>query len=236
MGTCNRINKDPLITPAKLQIVIRGKHITRNIKHKIRSNYMDKELQNQTIRNNNWTIDTFHQVNWKSHGIAHNKHTNKRFNKKFCHGILPTAYIKQQHKETCLNTCPSCNEAIETNEHLFFCNHIKRKTWRTQFLIKLAKKLEKMNTEYTLLNILVKGIETYLLQEEPHYEQYTDKYTRLIIIQNNMGWNNLLKGRFSLEWSKIQIEHKKTLSHLEGKSTRWMEKVIAFLWTKINDL
>lgn len=81
MGTVNHVNKSLLITPTKLQIIIRRKHITRNIKHKIRFNYADKELQNQIIRNNNWIIDTFYQVNWKLHGFAHNKHTNKRFNK-----------------------------------------------------------------------------------------------------------------------------------------------------------
>ena len=108
---------------------------------------------------------------------------------------------QQKKKETDLATCHSCNDASETNEHVFLCPAEKRQEWRTQFLIKLQKYLDTIKTENTIMIIVINGLEQYVKQQSLQPNDYSDRYTTLIQRQNTIGWFNLLKGQFTKEWS-----------------------------------
>ena len=57
------IKQGTLIIPAKLQMRINNKEITRNIRQSIRFQYSTEQLQLYIKKKNNWTDNIFHSVN-----------------------------------------------------------------------------------------------------------------------------------------------------------------------------
>lgn len=53
MKTCEEIKIGPLIKPTKLQVIVKGKHITWNLKSIIKFNYGSKQLEDYIIKENN---------------------------------------------------------------------------------------------------------------------------------------------------------------------------------------
>ena len=101
------IKQGTLIIPAKLQMRINNKEITRNIRQSIRFQYNTDQLQLYIIKKNNWTDQVFYSVNWKASRKAQNKIKSlvkQIFCIKWCHNLVPTSYIKHKRKETCLDT------------------------------------------------------------------------------------------------------------------------------------
>lgn len=204
MELCTIIETGHLISTAKIQVIVHGKHITRGFKHMIRFNFGTKQLEQQITQANEWLPATFSQVNWTTHRLAHNKHSSTKFNKKLYHRLLPAVQIKHQQKASNLATCQSCSYAIETNEHIFLYPILKQTEWQTQFLIKLRKYSEKIGTNYTLLAVLFKGLTFYFKQLRFDPTWYTEKYSALIHQQNQIGWFNLLRSPYSTRWTNIQ--------------------------------
>ena len=102
------IKQGTLIIPAKLQMRIDNKEITRNIRQSIRFKYSAEQLQLYIMKKTNWTDQEFHSVNWEASRRAHNKIKSlvqQRFCSKWCHKVVPTAYIEHKRKEASLDTC-----------------------------------------------------------------------------------------------------------------------------------
>ena len=67
------IKQGTLIIPAKLQMRIDNKEITRNIRQSIRFKYSAEQLQLYIMKKNNWTDQDFYSVNWEASRQAHKK-------------------------------------------------------------------------------------------------------------------------------------------------------------------
>ena len=75
------------------------------------------------IKKNCWIDQVFYSVNWEASRRAQNKIKSlvkQRFIIKWCHNLVPTAYIKHKRKEACLDTCPTYKTTIETNEQWYY--------------------------------------------------------------------------------------------------------------------
>ena len=68
-----------------------------------------------------------------------------------------------------------------------------------------------------LSDILYDGMARFHRQIEPiDPSRYPPRYTRLIDTQNMIGWDQLYKGRWSIEWSKAQEGFIKRNHHIVG--------------------
>ena len=78
---------------------------------------------------------------------------------------------------------------------------------------------------------MIIGVNLYFHQQTINPESYSEKYAKLLRCQNKIGWFNLLKGRFSKEWSIIQHNHEGT-----QQPTGWLTKVIRYIWKETHQL
>eukprot|EP00957_Ditylum_brightwellii_P108921 8309442-Ditylum_brightwellii.AAC.1 len=100
--------------------------------------------------------------------------------------------------------CPVCATEIETWEHMFQCKHDTTCTARLHMIGKLGIGLKKMKTNNMC------GVET----TPPHIprDELGDLLSNAVVDQNELGWDNLIKGQISKTWGHAQAVHFKVFN------------------------
>ena len=104
-------------------------------------------------------------------------------------------------------SCPSCTEPIETRSHVYLCPAQSRASWRASFLAKLRKRLEELNTRLDLQELLLEGIKAQLEGRADNTIHVPSSVQDLHEAQQAIGWEQILKGRMSEQWSQEQQHH-----------------------------
>jgi hypothetical protein len=169
----------------------------------------DTPLYDYIVARNGWTRNLADAIDWDAHGRAIKKQNKKRIHiTKLVHDILPTnAHIHRGYPQ--MQCCIMCGGVtIEDRDHILRCPHSARAQWRADTIKILEIKCIALNTERGLARILVQGLCNWLNQQEPpNPAEYPQKYNKLIYQQNAMGWRQLVNGRMSREWARIQADH-----------------------------
>jgi hypothetical protein len=88
-----------------------------------------------------------------------------------------------------------------------------------------------------LLDILREGLLCWLSTKSIDSTPYPPRYQRLLKQQHSIGWNNLIRGKFSEEWSYLQQQyctrHNRTTSHSQ---CQWLTKLLQTIWYRIHTL
>ena len=78
------------------------------------------------------------------------------------------------------------------------------------------------------------------LQNDPLFNMPTTNrkasFELLVSSQNGIGWDHLLRGRFSHHWVQIQqdhIDHDHKVSSKKFTGKRWLQQVINHIWTHL---
>lgn len=108
--------------------------------------------------------------------------------------------------------CCSCWVDCETDDHLLQCpNRSRKRNEIYQVLISLSPKMDPV-----LHDILRDGMHKYLNGHEQTFYavDYPAErgYRRLQESQRAIGWNNLLRGKYSTHWRRIQRRYKQDQS------------------------
>jgi len=124
----------------------------------------------------------------------------------------------------------TCGE-IETNDHLFECQ--SKKEWRKEMYKQLHKHLKETNTASTITSTLLQGLRT-------HYEHDDKEINIQEQRQNDIGWNNIMRGWLVKTWQveqekHIREKHKNDASKHE-KSKQWSTYLIEFFWQQGHQL
>ena len=61
-------------------------------------------------------------------------------------------------------------------------------------------------------------------------------YATLVNQQTAIGWHNLLRGHFSLQWQTIQNAFIHTRGETSHKTARWTNTVIDTIWSSVHQL
>jgi hypothetical protein len=130
--------------------------------------------------------------------------------------------------------CPACTTAVETTWQILSC--AKRNDWRTTLIKDLKNTLQHTDMQPDLSLMIIQGIRGALL--DPNYqmqeEQRKPRFKQIVKEQNQIGWNQLFKGRFSHKW--VQCQHIHTQLEPGTDSTQqsgeiWLKRVLNRLWT-----
>ena len=88
--------------------------------------------------------------------------------------------------------------------------------------------------------ILMVGIQG-ALRDDPLFNMPTTNrevsFELLVSAQNDIGWDHLLRGRFSHHWVQIQqnhIDHEDEVSSKKFTGQRWLKQVLNHLWTHLH--
>jgi hypothetical protein len=132
--------------------------------------------------------------------------------------------------------CPSCRRDVETSWHIISCPN--RNEWRKTLLSDLDDTLRLTNTQPDLTIILLQGIRGALLDSEYQMALGTreKRFFYLVEAQNAIGWDHLLKGRFSHHWllcQQLHIHLDPDIDSNTASSEQWLKRVLKSLWTSL---
>jgi hypothetical protein len=199
----------PMDPDTVIQFHIKGRTITRDFKKTVRTMIQLPPLRRFYCERFGWSEETLETIDWDIFRPVYKKHLASKgiqWLHKYCIKKLPTGERIHKRDHFHDKRCASCWHSIEDDDHLFQCK--KRKSQRKQ-IIKQVNILRN-TVDPILCDILKEGLLSYFMGEcttttmlRIRGQEGMSRYNLLIDEQLVIGWDNLLRGKFSKQW-KIQ--------------------------------
>jgi hypothetical protein len=223
----------------KAMLYIEGQPTTSKETISMRNAYLSQNLRDYMIGRERWKERTPDKIWWEPHKRAIKKlnDTDKTRIQKFIHRGLPTnKKINDRDKEHPA-MCPSCSE-IETNEHLQCCKNPKRITIRRTTRTNLNKNMEKYDIHVKIKECILLGTGQWISKQETKINKNELSFTpegeinKAIDDQNEIGWDNFIRGRLSNRWESIQSQRYTATKAKEKHRdpTIWATSLITTMW------
>ena len=132
--------------------------------------------------------------------------------------------------------CPSCTSQVEDRSHLMTCPATSQAKWRTECISNIRKEIDKHNTAHPIKELLLEGLNTVLNNQSANNIQVNPEVADVAAAQAAIGWNQILKGRFSKLWVMTQDRHmgQQTNSRVNGLMwTTRVKELILVEWLKM---
>lgn len=206
---------------------IRHRATTEPLREYIREKYGFSEMIMSTI-------------NWKAHGKALKAMIKKRIHiTKLVHECLPT--MERLNKfDGSKKMCPGCAVCVETRDHILKCKATGRRQWREKFFQAINEFHAKEDTSPLLRNLWNEAVGDWMTSDDEIEFQaspilFHNDVRAVIFHQNTIGWRQIINGRFSVEWSRIQDDYYARKRYQSGKNDRrrgqqWQIKLIRLIW------
>jgi len=202
--------KVPVLPTSGCQIELPKGTLTHNCKLELKNARCAPELQAKLQAKHSWNADIFNDIDWTAHGRALRRHEKHRVTLiKYLHDMLPVGKLVNKMDPKYPPHCPSCACPLETRLHLFYCNNPTRKKWRDNFCTALHKYMDDNNTAMPIqhfVRVVLKALcfapagYDQRIPDDPMYQDLKDN-------QSAIGWREILKGRLTKTFSRIQDEH-----------------------------
>ena len=181
-------------------------------------------MHNYYEKKHSWTNDTLMSVDWIAYKGAQKqyRHSDTAFTTKLCCRWLPTYKHLHKMKAVDSNKCLKC-DCVEDQKHIFQCDHWKK--WKQSFIMGLKTLLVKYNTETTVHDGIVSGLEAWLDNRENTYSWDPQKL---------IGWEQGFTGFLSDKWGERQAKHYHSIGKWKQTAYTWGMKLIQFMWQHAN--
>ena len=222
-GVGAQFDLDGKTVTAHYRTIARDARRTQAIKERIQTKF---EMSDAAIQ----------QIDWESHNMAVTRSQQSQpFIVKMIHQLLPIGTaIHRYDPVKYLITCPTCQAHDETFDHFFHCSHSSRQSWKSDMRKELLQYTDKTQTCVALQEILLTGIHSWLYQLPFPDNQFSPQWQELITSQSDIGWKQLLMGRFSNKWTELQYKHlkqqRKPITNT-NHGTIWLSSIINIIWT-----
>jgi hypothetical protein len=199
----------PLDPDTAIQFHIKGRTITRDFKKAVREIINLPMIKKYYCERFGWSENIFDRVDWDVFRPVYKKYMTSKgiqWVHKFCIKKLPTGERIHKRDHFHDKRCASCWHTNEDDDHIFQC--IQRRSLRK----KIVKQINIMRTtvDPRLCDILQEGLTAYFKGESTtnamlriRGQEGMERYSLLIDEQVVIGWDNILRGKFSQQW-KIQ--------------------------------
>jgi hypothetical protein len=231
------VPKVALFPTAQCQLIIDGKSITRKIPQAIRHQAGLNDIQTYLMERNNWSEDTFSEVDWEAHGKAHSHHREQRcYLIKLCHRHLPTGQTLHRRDDKYPARCPGCGNSDESHDHFIGCAAVSRIKWRLQLLATLKKQLQVTKTAETLQDLILDVIDKAIAGRPI---SVAGPFAHILRSQERIGWRAMLHGYWSIEWQKAYtasytiptVENTKERNKRHVAMALWQKRIIQTTWS-----
>ena len=232
-------SKAPLLPTAKIQLNLPAGTVTHKLKRTIRLARRAPPLAQKLKKDNNWSDHLFEDINWEASRRALRRLRKAKVQLvKYLNNVIPVGKLVHTYNPKYPAGCPSCEEPIETRDHLYQCPAQSRVDWRVSFIAKLRQKLEKLNTRMDLQELLLEGVKATIEGRDANTIHVPPSVQDLYTTQTEIGWTQLLKGRISQQWSHEQQRH---LGRFDKKNNgmTWATDVIQLIlesWLQLWEL
>jgi hypothetical protein len=209
--------------------------ITYQMKKQVKEAKTSPQLKAHMCKKNGWEPAILEMIAWEPHRRAINRHAKQKVTMvKFLHGITPVGKRLSKYDKKYSAQCPSCEEPMETQEHLYQCTHPTRQQWRDQFKEALKHVMEKYGTPNTMKELWLEGIHKGMTGDNTPIEDSPD-IREIIEAQEKIGWNQMLQGRIAHQWIEKQKEAMATPTKRKNSMT-WATEMISTIfeyWLKL---
>jgi hypothetical protein len=163
---------------------------------------------------------------------------------KYIHRRLPCNIREYTYYEYKSPICSTCKIEIETQNHVLQCTGCdKRHKLKKNYLLSVYNIMEKLNTNDELARVIVMCISAWLCgQEIPRFKDIsTGELSGLEEAYNDqakIGWEHMLRGRWSIKWGNIYNISKKTRESSQPNlsAEKWGKDIIVLTWRFALDL
>jgi hypothetical protein len=234
------------IPSSRATLNINGLAVTSGQSASMRQIYHSIQMREFLENSNNWNGNTIDTVWWKVHGPAIAAMGQEKTTiQKFIHGRLPCNQRNNKYYPYKPSLCSTCTEdTIEEQLHFLKCKCCpERQSRRERFLKELKNNLISLGTHETTTRVLMYNISS-CINDEPIKELHeiapdaSIYFKSTIHKQQKIGWEQLLKGRFSIKWGELynhNIENDKQKITLKD-AEQWGKKIILIIWKFVADM
>ena len=219
-------NREPPLPSNPIQLLIDDNSITSKYKSKIRVASTFPALKEYLCHRFDWDPVSVDDIDWTLF-----VQITKSFPKqhtiivKHIHAIAPTGHIAHRHRDTLTAQCPACPCPHEDNNHVMLCPATTRANWRSETISAIIQ-CSSDHSDPILKSLLQRGLEAFH-ERRPGVDdrQYPARYTTLIRQQNALGWDQLYRGRWSIQWSRLHHLYAREQMHWTPKhrdGDRWV--------------
>jgi hypothetical protein len=164
-----------LFPDSKVQLLLSGTSVTRNLSGAIRKHQGYCNLVPYMLERYGWTDAVTASVDWDGFAAAYKSSFQQRkFVFKFCTKLLPTGKTLHRRKSRFNDRCPACSSPQESNDHLFQCPDISCQRWRSSTTSSLRQRLENHGTNPVLVDIMMAGLDSYFQAKPFDYSEFTE--------------------------------------------------------------
>jgi hypothetical protein len=225
-----------------ITVLFNGQPLRRDLTTVINELEYAQPLRQKLLKDNDWTEDQLHSIDWESFQKAIRKilRSHRISISKLSHQLWNTNVQNNKfYGETAL--CPICTTIPETIHHIYQCCHSSAKAHFTECLKSLENSLRPTTprelTEHIIAalkqwNSGIKPISPTKGSRLPAHLPLNEAWTT----QEELGWDAFARGHISIHWREaFQTLHrpKKTSSHHQHTATidKWTSSLIRLLWT-----
>ena len=214
-----------LLPHAGVQLQFPTGTLTSQYKRALREARTTPALRESLKSKYGWTDEIFDDVNWEAMRLALRRLKGHRITLlKHINNISPVGKLVHTYDPKYPQSCPSCEELIETRYHLYECSGVHRLEWRRSFYQKLAKELSGLNTMDSIRELLVRALKAMIEGEDVESIAVPEGLEELAAAQSAIGWRELFKGRLSNQWAHHQQEYLGSYDRMKNGHT-WSIKV-----------
>jgi hypothetical protein len=199
----------PMDPDTVIQFHIKGRTITRDLKKTVREIVQLPQIRTFYCERFGWTERLFDSIDWDIFRPVYKKYMSSKgiqWIHKFCIKKLPTGERVHKRDHFHDKRCASCWHCNEDDDHIFQC--IQRRSLRKKIVKQIS--IMRNTVDPRLCDILQEGLQTYFNGESTTNAMFRlrgqegmERYSLLIDEQIVIGWDNILRGKFSKQW-KIQ--------------------------------
>ena len=211
--------------------------MTSNFAHELRTRSTGPDLEADIRENNKWDHNTFDAVNWNAHGKAVKVTSHKRVHlTKFLHDALPTYHHRANLLDSGNRKCVASGASDETTDHIFRCPAASRTEWQSTFWTCVESFHDVYQTHPLLRHLFKETMDQWFEPDSPDIASpvlFLADVRPLILTQNKIGWRQILRGRFSQEWQRIQNAYymkRRQKSAFKRTGERWQQQFISVIW------
>ncbi len=225
----------PLITthyegpPPSATLTIDTHIVTCNTADALRSAYTSQQYRTYLQDKHSWDDDTTDNIDWQvlSYAISQFSGTKKKTLQQFIHQWLPTNAHKSQEKTHPHDRCPQCNQSLETNAHFLQCP-ADHDNW-TATIDNVLRSVHRTSPQILLDLLRVALIHPESLTVMGRADEETPiQLFPLCTAQAAIGWDQLLRGRWSRAWAHTYDKLTKS-----NDGVKWASRLLKLVWAAV---
>jgi hypothetical protein len=121
---------------------------------------------------------------------------------KYLNGIAPVGKVVNKYDPKYPTSCPSCQEAQETQDHMLRSPCINRQVWRESLFKAILDVLEEYQTPKEVTQLMFEGIHYSIGQQDTMSQNFPPIVAAIASTQIAIGWNQVIKGRLVNKWKQ----------------------------------